>query len=311
MSFQNTQLISLNKSDYDTSRVRFSKPIVTNLQNQGGPTISFKRIPIGTLNEDGTKGELVIATENIFSFGVQENTDPTTKKVNGYVMPLCLYNRDGASKAEENWVRVFNNIVDKCKDYLIENRAEIERYDLDLSELKKFNPLWYKKDKGKIVEGTGPQLYCKLIVSKKQKNKILTLFSLVSGDSITDDVNPLDLLGKFCYVNAAVKIESIFIGRTISLQIKLYEAHVRLLNNAPRPMLERPKVRREVIVAKAEDDNEENEESNPESEESNDDEGSLKGSSDSEEEEEPEPVPKPAPKKVVKRIVRRGVRNKT
>lgn len=306
MSFQNTQLISLNKSTYDTSRVRFSKPILGSLQNQGGPSINFKRIMIGTVNEDGSKGELILETEEVFSFGVSENKDLTTGKLNGYVMPLCLHNRNGPTEAEEMWVTVFNNIVEKCKEHLIESREEIEQYELETNDLKKLNPLYYKRDKGKIVEGTGPTLYCKLIVSKKQKNSILSIFGLVSdGDDDITDINPLELLGKYCYVKAAVKIESIFIGNKISLQVKLYEAQVRLLNHGPKRILRRPTPQRKLIV----DNEDENEESNEEDEESNDG-GSLKGSSDSEEE-SPEPVPKTEPKRIVKRVVRKVVRKKT
>ena len=38
--------------------------------------------------------------------------------------------------------------------------------------------------------------------------------------------NPLEYLGKKCNVNAAIKFESIFIGSTISLQVKLYEIEI-------------------------------------------------------------------------------------
>ena len=306
MSFQNTQLISLNKSTYDTSRVRFSKPILGSLQNQGGPTISFKRIMIGTVNEDGSKGELILETEEVFSFGVSENKDISTGKLNGYVMPLCLHNRNGPTDAEDNWVTVFNNIVEKCKEHLIKSREEIEQYELETNDLKKLNPLYYKRDKGKIIEGTGPTLYCKLIVSKKQKNSILSIFGLVSdGDDDITDINPLELLGKYCYVKAAVKIESIFIGNKISLQVKLYEAQVRLLNHGPKRILRRPTPQRKLIVD--DNDEEENDEEEEENEENNDD-GSLKGSSESEGE---SPEPKPAPKRIVKRVVRKVVRKKT
>ena len=304
--FQNTKLLTLNKSTYDTSRVRFSKPILGSLQNQGGPTISFKRIMIGTVNEDGSKGELILETEEVFSFGVSENKDLSTGNLNGYVMPLCLHNRNGPTEAEENWVTVFNNIVEKCKEHLIKNRDEIEQYELETNDLKKLNPLYYKRDKGKIVEGTGPTLYCKLIVSKKQKNSILSIFGLVTdGDDDITDINPLELLGKYCYVKAAVKIESIFIGNKISLQVKLYEAQVRLLNHGPRRILRRPIPQRKLIV----DDNEENED-DEENEESSNDDGSLKGSSESEEESSG-PVPKIEPKRIVKRVVRKVIRKKT
>ena len=44
-------------------------------------------------------------------------------------------------------------------------------------------------------------------------------------------MNPLELVGKPCFVNAAVKIESIFIGSKITLQVKLFECDVELLES--------------------------------------------------------------------------------
>jgi hypothetical protein len=208
------------------------------------PAINYKRINIQTRNEDGTSGDLILPTSKLFSFGVSENADPNTGKVNGYVMPLCLWNRDGASKEEKDWSDTFDAIVEKCKEHLVENREEIEQYDLTLSDLKKFNPLYWKKEKGKVVTGTGPTLYAKLIVSKKL-NKILTMYSDFNGDTI----DPHTLLGKYCHAKSAVKIESIFIGNRISLQVKLYECEVKLMDTGMKRLLRRPTAQKKVLTA--------------------------------------------------------------
>jgi len=234
----NTQLITA--SSYDTSRMIFSDPIEGNIPDSK-PAISYKRINISTTNEDGTVGELVIPTERLYSYGVSENINMNTQKVDGYVLPLVLYDRDGPSEEQKAFVRCFTEIVDKCKEYLLENKDELGQYELEPNDLKKLNPLYYKKDKGKIIEGSAPTLYAKLIVKKDKKdgNKIMTVFlDEESGDTI----NPLELLGRACYARTAIKFESIFIGNKISLQVKLYEAEVkviasgmkRLLSNRPR-----------------------------------------------------------------------------
>ena len=119
---------------------------------------------------------------------------------------------------------------------MLENRDEIERYELEESDLKRFNPLYWKKEKGKIVEGMGPTLYAKLIYSKKS-DKILTLFSDSHDNS---DVDPMSLFGKYCFTEGAIKIESIFIGNKISLQVKLYEGVVRRLDQGMKKLLSRP-----------------------------------------------------------------------
>jgi hypothetical protein len=239
MNNENTQLTSA--SGYETKRMIFSEAQTGSIPNSK-PEISFKRITISTKNEDGTVGALILPTSKLFSFGVSENLSMDTGKVNGYVMPLCLHNRDGATQEEKEWTETFNNIVDQCKEHLIENKDEIEKYDLEMNDLKKFNSLYYKKEKGKIVEGMGPTLYGKLIVSKKQ-DKIITMFYDFDGESI----DPLTLLGKYCNVKAAVKIESIFIGNKISLQVKLYECEVKLLQTGMKRLMKRPKAQQRVL----------------------------------------------------------------
>lgn len=239
----NTQLTTAN--GYDTKRMIFSAPQQGSIPNSV-PAINYRRISIQTRNEDGTVGDLIFPTEQLFSFGVSENTNPETGKVNGYVMPLCLHNRDGATKEEKAWSNTFDKVVEACKEHLVANREEIEQYDLTINDLKKFNPLYYKREKGKIVDGTGPTIYAKLIVSKKH-NKIVSMFYDGNGD----EVDPLSLLGKYCYSKAAIKIESIFIGNKISLQVKLYECEVRLMDTGMKRMMKkRPEGQQQVLVAK-------------------------------------------------------------
>jgi hypothetical protein len=114
-------------------------------------------------------------------------------------------------------------------------KEDIGKYDLERSELKKFNSLYYKRDKGKIVPGSSPTLYAKLIISKK-KNEIKTMFF----DYENNPINPLDLIGRSGNVNAAIKIESIFIGNKISLQVKLYECEFRVAETGMKRLLSRP-----------------------------------------------------------------------
>jgi hypothetical protein len=247
----NTQLTPA--TGYDTKRMIFSEAQTGSIPNST-PAINYKRITISTLNEDGTTGDLIIPTSQLFSFGVSENKNPDTDKVNGYVMPLCLWNRDGATKEEKEWSTTFESIIDRCKEHLIANREEIDQYTLEMADLKKFNPLYFKREKGKVVEGTGPTLYAKLIVSKKQ-DKIISMFYDDNGD----EVDPLSLLGKYCYAKAAVKIESIFIGNKISMQVKLYECEIKLTDTGMKRMMKkRPEGSKKVTLTSSkplDDDN--------------------------------------------------------
>ena len=238
----NTQIISVNK--YDTNKIMFSEPILGSIPDSK-PKIEFKRINISTKNDDGSVGELILPTSRLFSFGVSENTSQETGKINGYTFPLCLWNKDGHSDEEKEFTDLFDKIVDKCIDHLVENKEEIDMFDLTRTELTKskggLNPLYWKKekytnDKGKTemrnVPNSGPTIYTKLIFSKKN-DKFLSQFF----DTNDEPINALDLMGKYCYTKAAIKIESIFIGSKISLQVKLYEAVVEPITNGMKRLL--------------------------------------------------------------------------
>ena len=302
---ENTQLTAA--PGYDAkSRMVFSEPISGSVPDT---KIEFKRINISTRNEDGSVGELILPTERLFSFGVSENVSQDTGKVTGYTFPLCLWTRDAATKDEKAWTDTFESIVDACIDHLMENKEEIDLHELTRGELTKskggLNPLYWKKEKvkdedtGKTVvrnvKGIGPTLYAKLIFSKKN-DKFLTQFF----DTSDEPMNALDLMGKYCYTNAAVKIESIFISGTgkVSLQVKLYEAVVEPSQGGMKRLLARPKAKSKVLAAQ-------NATSAPMMEDiASDEEGSLVGS-DGDVPEDPPQKSDPAPKKKIVRRVKK------
>lgn len=243
---------------YDTSRMIFSDPISGSIPDSK-PKIEFRRVNISTRNEDGTVGELIIPTARLFSFGVSENTSQETGIVNGYTFPLCLWGRDGASPEEKAWTDTIDMVISKCIDHIVNNKEELEMYDLVRSDLTKtkggFNPLYWKKEKytnakGKpdlrVVPGSGPTLYTKLIFSKKSGKFVSRFF-----DPQGQELNALDLMGKYCYATTAIKIESIFIGAKISLQIKLYEAVVEPMQQGMKRLLvQRPVSESKVLEHK-------------------------------------------------------------
>lgn len=232
----NTQLS--NPETYDVNRMVFSKAIKGE-SAEGGPKINFFRIMVNTQNDDGTVGELIFPTSELFSFGVSANVAMDgSGAVNGHSLPLCLWNKDNPTEAEKAFSSKLEDVVERCKDHLLSasTKAEIQKYDLDRSDLKKLNSfIYWKKEKGVVVEGTGPTLYPKLIESKKT-GKVVTSFFDAKGE----ELDPFSLIGKFCYVKAAVKIESIFVGAKINIQVKVYEAEVRLIEQGTKRLLKRP-----------------------------------------------------------------------
>ena len=222
---------------YKVKNMIFSRAENNTIPTKGGAPIQYKRIQIETKYSDGTQGPIILPTANnngkgIFSFGVQQNKDSTTGRLTGFTMPLCLWSKGGATEEELTFIDTINDIVEHVKDYLVKNRDEIEQFDLEKSDLKRLNPLYYKKSGGKRVEGIGPVLYSKLLCNRS--NEIKTMFTNSATNSPLD---PHTLQSKYCYVEGAVKVESIFIGNSISLQVKLYEAIVTPLAGAMKSLL--------------------------------------------------------------------------
>lgn len=282
---------------FNAKNIVFSKCQTQNIPNSS-PPISYKRINISVKNEDGSVGDLIFSTSSLFSFGVQEGSGDSIN----FSMPLCMWNKNETSEEEKNLTDTIDNITETCKEYLVKNRKEIEKYDLELSDLKKFNPLYWKRDRGEIVKGIGPTLYPKILYSKKT-NKIITEFfdkdKLDAGMSDNEALlDPMEIKGKYCYATAAIKFESIYIGNKISLQVKLYEAVVKLLDSGPKRLL-RPSATLNVKVADNKNPLPMNDEDSEEEGASSDGEGSISNDSDSDEEEKKKKTP---PKK---RIIKR------
>ena len=196
--------------------------------------IKYKRIKIEVNYPNGKKGPLVVETPLLFSFGVSENKDQKTGKLNGYSVPVCLWDRDGVpNKKELSFFEVLNNIISLCQKHL-----EVE-YGPDLASSMP-SPFYFKtitytdkkgREKTKKDDSSAPILYAKLIYSEKTK-KILSLFKGKGGR----DLNPLKYLNQYCNVKLALIIEGIFISKNVtSLQIKVHECYVKQLE--PRKSL--------------------------------------------------------------------------
>ena len=218
MSFDNTQLTTA--SGYNVSNIIYGKPRDGSIPNS---SVTFKRVQMGTRNPDGSIGELILPTERLFSFGLSPNVNMTTGKTDGYTLALCLWNMDSPTKQEKEWTDTFNQICEHASNYILDHRDDVGKYELEKADLKKFNPLYLKKEKGKVVEGSSPMLYAKVTQNKKN-DTITSMFYDTNGELM----DPMTLLNKQCFVRAAIKVEGIFIGSKVSLQVKLHEAEIKM-----------------------------------------------------------------------------------
>jgi hypothetical protein len=275
----NTQLTPAE--GYDTKNIIVAEPKVGEVQanpskeaqskGKEAPAVNYLRIAVSTRNPDGTVGDLVLPTEELFSFGVGENTSQETGQVTGHTMSLCLWSRDRTSgkytptKAQLAWSTTYLNIIAKIKSVMIEYHAKgmlgdgawrFASSDEDAEEnggmtaavfrgnLSSLNNLYWGKGKksAKLIEEgvyeNGPTLYAKIIESKK-KGKVLSQFYDYAGN----ELDPFKtLVGVYYNTFSAIKIESVYVGAKISLQVKLTEANCKLFESGVPKLLSRPKV---------------------------------------------------------------------
>lgn len=229
---------------YDVNNMVFSE-----IQNNSVPDsiIKYKRLSIGTRYRNGQVGDLILPTERLFSFGIQENTDPNDKsKVTGHSLALCLWGKDGPTDAERAWYDKFLEIVEHIRTHMFENRDELELYELKYKEqLERINPLYYKKEKGKVIESQAPVLSAKLISFKpKEKDKNKDARDIIRSMLFDVNGNKLDayeMIGRKCHARAAVKVESVYIGGgKYVLQLKLHDAVLEPSENSMKPLIARP-----------------------------------------------------------------------
>lgn len=224
--------------NFDTSRLTFNKPEERKIP---GTNMSYKLIKIGVKNKDNTRGDLLFSTPRVFSFGVQDNTSPNnTNQLNGYKFPLCLFNRDGASPEERDFVTAFSDVIEECKNHLVKNKGSVGKYDLEKRDLKSLNPLYYKKENGRPLLDKGPIFYVKLMTSKNKETGGFNILSLFSNEDTGKDIDPMDLHNKQCWARACIRFENIFIGSRISIQVKLWEAVVKPKDGARKRFLPKP-----------------------------------------------------------------------
>jgi len=86
--------------------------------------IKNKRIKIEKVYPNGKKGDLVIETPCLFSFGVNEKKSQETNKLVGYSIPVCLWEKDGSqSSPEKHFFEFICKMVEVCKQHLAEEHG--------------------------------------------------------------------------------------------------------------------------------------------------------------------------------------------
>ncbi len=160
---------------------------------------NFKKIPISVKQPDGSVGPLIMVSETCFSFGVQKDS-----KYNTYTIPLMLCDRDEPTREQKLFVKAIRDIISACdpKSCFYGNED---------------NPILYLKiDFDKRCGEFTTKFYERKTMEDKKSNK---------------EIKPEKYIGKYCLAKVAMRIDSVFVVNSATLQIK---AHTVILSEAKR-----------------------------------------------------------------------------
>lgn len=292
---------------YDISKLVFGEIEEKTIPGQKS---TYSRVNIKTVYPNGKEGDLIFRLDRSHSFGISNTY--------GLTMSIQLYDRDAPTERQRKTVEIINEIVDRAKDYLVENRKALKKPTLSKAQLDGLSPIKMPIDEktGNVDETRSPMMNVKLLTSTRKTEggdsaeaastdpKVLTPF--YSEDQFDDEdqsliVNPMDYLNKRCYVTCAVKIDGIFFGQVQKLQVKLFECYVKGVESKPRRLLQdiirpTPSMKTSTHDDFADAGQEEYPQETNESS-YNEDEGSSKLASSDNEEEKPAQIPVVAQRK--------------
>ena len=199
--------------EFDADRLFFSEPYTIYPTDES--YTAYQKVYLQVGDHPDRLSDLILNTPpHLMSFGVQEKKDRRTGEVTGYQVPVILWNKKGATEEEKQFTSALQVITEKCKQHIHDN------YNADA---KKLNILsWRSQENGEDY----PVLYVKLITNRKT-NRIMTLFI---NEETNEEIDPMELINKRCLLTAALKIENMYVGDNVSVQVKLYEVLVKFID---------------------------------------------------------------------------------
>jgi hypothetical protein len=214
--------------------------------SKGKPLVGY-RTSAKDRTSSGRLQDVIWRSSKLFSFGPSPSLSNETGKLTGYSLPLCMYSRDGATPFQTALVEhLEGELLPVVKEHIIATRAGIKKPKLEMSDLKNMKIFHRKKDgDGNVIPDADPIWYVKLITKKMNKGgsteeskeeeepdlKILSRFYLAdavdeNGNAI--ELDPSKLIERMGTYQVCIKFDSIYSGKDISLQFKVYDADVKL-----------------------------------------------------------------------------------
>jgi len=224
--------------DFDSSKIIFDEPI----KNEMPGIPPYYRINLATKNPDGkTESDLFFQLDRCKTFGIKENRDNNTGNLTGYAVGILLFDKSGATERQQQMLQAMNEIVEKCKDHLMtaDIKKKVGKTALKVREqLDTITPISYIKNKEtQELDMNAPILNAKLMYAKSKTDKdgneipsrIMTRF--YDEDELnetcvleTSELNPIENLNRRGWITPVIRFESIFVGKDIKIQAKIYQA---------------------------------------------------------------------------------------
>jgi len=259
----NTVLTELGPQ-FDVSKIIVSDAKVYDIPNS---PLKYQRAYINIENPDGTVGNLVFPTpRDSFSSGIVPNKNDK-EIITGFSLPISLRDRDGETQEQKNFITAIESITEhvRCECKKAKVRKIVKSGTLD-SSLIQMNPLKYRlNEEGVVDKKLGASMYIKLL-TKKTEGGVEVITPLFKKGEFTTDGNPAvyditEVVGGYALVYGAVRLESVYFGSgRASLQFKLMDVDIGLLNGSTRQTFTRQKqVRPPLSVKSVEESNDKNE----------------------------------------------------
>lgn len=224
--------------DYDLSNLEFDAPIKT---EGSGNIPPFYRINIFT-RIGKVESDLVFEMDRCKTFGIKEAVDNNTNNLTGYACGILMFDQGAPTERQIKTLEVFQAVVEKCKDHLMNQdvKKSVGKTSIKVREqLDSISPVSFIKDKEtQEPDQNAPVLNAKLIYAKEKRDKegnvipgrIISKFYLedeVDENGNPQEINPLEYINKKGYIRPAIRFESIFVGKDIKIQVKIYEAELK------------------------------------------------------------------------------------
>ena len=204
--------------NFDLNRIVFSEPQYNNNNN----SIIIK-IGVSNTNNDSIHDLIISSPQNMLSFGLQEIKEKETESIVAYQLPLCFHHQTKMTAMESRFIDFLDQLTSLCFDIA---KQELSTYHpSDNQDISFIHPIVYKKQSSSNQENhnLGPIMYVKMLLNR-YSNQFISVFI---DEKTNQEVDPLLFLNKKSFVTAAIKIESIIIGKKVTLRMKLYEVIIR------------------------------------------------------------------------------------